>query len=356
MPRTIPPILPILLFATAATAGEWTLECTIRGQQLQGTPLAWSESSIDFLTRDGAWRTFELHEARDYRKLGDGFRPYSQGEMRAFLLGEFGPGFEVSGTGNYLVVHPAGKRTLWAERFEELYRAFVQYFSVRGFRLQSPRFPLVAVVFTTRDEFVAYAARQGVYISEGGLGFYMRSSNRILLYDLTTDDAGWEWSDNTATIIHEATHQTAFNTGIHNRFAAPPVWAVEGLATMFEAPGVYDSRRHTSSASRVNRYRLETFRAHAAPRRTGQVIAELIASDRLFHSNPESAYAYSWALTFFLSEQHPAAYSRYLAKTAARPALTDYPANERMQDFAAEFGDDFAMLESRLLRFVAMTE
>jgi hypothetical protein len=58
-------------------------------------------------------------------------------------------------------------------------------------------------------------------------------------------------------------------------------------------------------------------------------------------------------LTFFLSEQHPREYARYLAKTASRPALTDYPAAERMQDFTAEFGADFAMLESRLLRFMA---
>jgi hypothetical protein len=314
-------------------------------------PLAFSESTVDLLTRDGAWRSFRMDEARDYRKLGDGFRPYSQGEMRAFLLGEFGRGYDVSGTGNYLVVHPAGKRDQWAERFEELYRAFVQYFAVRGFRLQTPRFPLVAVVFPTRDEFRAYAARHGVHVPEGVLGYYSRATNQILLYDLTTDSYGW--SENISTIIHEATHQTAFNTGVHSRFTAPPVWAVEGLATMFEAPGVYESRRHSSLESRVNRYRLDAFRPHAAPRRTGQRIAEMVASDRTFQSDPEAAYAHAWALTFYLSEQHPAQYARYLAKTANRTALTEYPANERMADFTAEFGADFAMLESRLLRFVA---
>jgi hypothetical protein len=352
---SILPIFSILLLAPTAAAGEWTFECLLRGERLEGTPLAWSNRTIDLLTRDGAWRTFDLDEARDYRKLHDGFRPYSQGEMRAFLMGEFGSAYEVSGTGNYLVVHPAGKRDLWAERFEELYRSFVQYFAVRGFRLQAPRFPLVAVVFPTRDDFVHYAARQGMHVPDGFLGYYFRSSNRVLMYDLTADGA-FAWSENTATIIHEATHQTAFNTGVHHRFAAAPAWTIEGLATMFEAPGVYDSRRHVSLASRVNRDRLETFRGSARPRLAGQIVAELVESDRLFQSDPQTAYAYAWATTFFLSEQYPAQYARYLAKTAHRPPLTDYPAAQRMQDFTAEFGADFAMLESRLLRFFTRIE
>ena len=183
------------------------------------------------------------------------------------------------------------------------------------------------------------------------MGYYSRDSNRILLFDLTDEYGDEGASENLATIIHEATHQTAFNTGIHNRFALPPLWTVEGLATMFEAPGVYDSRRFPSLASRINRGRLNEFRRYAAPRRTAQAIADLVESDRLFQSQPEAAYAHAWALTFYLSEQQPAAYGRYLAKTSARPAFTAYPAGERLQDFAAHFGDDFAMLEARLLRF-----
>jgi hypothetical protein len=351
------PILPIVLVlsltATLARGNEWTLALSLQGRRFEGTPLAWTEANVDLLGRDGSWWTFELGDAEDYRKLEDQFRPLSQGEMRALLIGEFGAGYEVSGTGNYLVVHPVGKRTLWAERFEELYRTFVQYFAVRGFRLQTPRFPLAAVVFPTRGEFEAYAARQGIQLPGGVIGYYSRRTNRILLYDLTTDESGFAWSDNADTIIHEATHQMAFNTGVHNRFATPPVWAVEGLATMFEAPGVYDSRRHMSLESRVNRGRLDAFRRYAAERKTGQVLAAMVASDRLFQAHADAAYAHAWALTFFLSEQYPQQYARYLKKTAARPALAEYSSPERTKDFTAEFGEDFAMLESRMLRFLA---
>lgn len=350
-------VLPVVGFLwflpLPAGGGEWTLELLLHGRRVQGTPLASSNTVVDLLGRDGVWWSFRPEEAEDYRKLSDGFRPVTQGEMRALLIGEFGRGYEVTGTGNYLVVHPAGQGSQWANRFEELYRNFVQYFAVRGFRLQTPRFPLAAVVFPTKSEFHAYAARHGGQLPEGVLGYYSRRSNRILLYDLTAEGGEFAWTDNAATIIHEATHQTAFNTGIHQRFGAPPAWAVEGLATMFEAPGVYDTRRHTSLESRVNRGRLASFRSYAAPRQTGQILAELIESDRLFQVNPDAAYAHAWALTFYLSEQHPKQYARYLTQTAARPLLADYTATQRKQDFIAEFGADFAMLEARLLRFLA---
>jgi hypothetical protein len=347
-------LLAIVCVAAPGTVrGEWTLELFVRGERLQGTPLAWSDDAVDFLGRDGSWRTFGLDEAENYRKLSDSFRPLSQGEMRGLLIGEFGRGYEVSGAGAYLVVHPAGERNQWADRFDTLYRSFVQYFAVRGLALTPPRFPLVAIVFPTRDDFAAYAARQGVNLPENVLGFYSRVTNRILLYDLASEAGRAAASENAATIIHEATHQTAFNTGVHNRFAAPPVWTVEGLGTMFESPGVYDSRRNTTLESRVNRGRLESFRRHAAPRRTGETLAELIESDRLFRMQPDAAYAHAWALTFYLSEQQPRQYGRYLAKTASRPALSAYPAAERVQDFREHFGDDFAMLEARLLRFIA---
>ena len=179
--------LPVLLLTlvslcpAVAAGGEWTIELTLHGQRLEGTPLAWSRTSLDFLGRDGVWRTFGLDEAENYRNLHNGFRPLTSGEMRAMLAGEFGRGYEVSGAGGYLVVHPAGQRSQWADRFDALYRSFVQYFAVRGLTPSSPRFPLVAVVFPSRSEFSAYAVRQGMNVSGDLMGYYSRDSNRILL-------------------------------------------------------------------------------------------------------------------------------------------------------------------------------
>ena len=40
-----------------------------------------------------------------------------------------------------------------------------------------------------------------------------------------------DWERNVATIIHEATHQLAYNSGMQRRYADNPMWVSEGLAT-----------------------------------------------------------------------------------------------------------------------------
>ncbi len=72
--------------------------------------------------------------------------------------------------------------------------------------------------------------RQGDKIDSRVLGYYSSRSNRITLYDVGGTAAGSAaWHQNADTIIHEATHQTAYNTGVHRRFAQTPKWVVEGL-------------------------------------------------------------------------------------------------------------------------------
>ncbi len=154
-------------------------------------------------------------------------------------------------------------------------------------------------------------------------------------------------------MIHEATHQTAFNTGIHSRFVPTPLWVAEGLATMFEAPGVYNSRAFPRRSDRIHRGHLRQFNEVVLPRSRHELLASLVASDRLFRTHPSAAYATAWALTFYLMETDRGSYGEYLARTADRPPFEDYPSAERTADFVAVFGDDWRMLEARLLRFIA---
>jgi len=337
----------------AEPPAKWMVQLTLDGRRIEGMPLAWSNHRVHLLGRDGWLWEFAPNQASDYQKTSSRFRAYSTSELRAILLRELGKGYEVTGTGHYLVAHPRGQRDKWAQRFENLYRSFVHYFSVRGFDLEKPPFPLLGIVFGSQGEFVRYSAGQGSPAGAGVLGLYSLDSNRILVYDAgggASDSA--EWQQNASVIIHEATHQTAFNTGIHNRYAPPPVWVVEGLATMFEAPGVYDSRYHTGRSDRVNRGRFEQFKELVAPRHRPELLAELIASDRLFRTSPAAAYAEAWALTFYLMETQHGKYADYLARTAQRTSFQQYTAAERTADFTAVFGDNWPMLEAQFLRFM----
>ena len=337
----------------AAPTVSWMVELTLDGQKVEGTPLAWDTRSVQLLGRDGRLWQFSPDDASDFRKTSDRFRSYTISELRAALLRELGRQFDVSGTTNYLVAHPRGQRDRWAGRFEDLYRSFTHYFSVRGLRPTRPPFPLIAVVCKDRREFRRHTAKRGLAAPNGVLGFYSLESNQIILYDMGAEDDSQQWQQNASVIIHEVTHQTAFNTALHNRYAPPPLWVAEGLATMFEAPGLYDSRHYTGRADRVNRGRLQAFQRLVVPNHRPELLAALVASDELFRTNPAAAYAEAWALSFFLVETRPRKYTKYLGLTAERPAFTQYTSAQRTADFRSVFGDNWRMLEARFLRFMA---
>jgi len=295
----------------AAPTGEM-IELTLAGQRVEGVPLLWTEQMVHLLGRDGRLWQFSPEEASGYKKTSAHFRAYSPSELRAVLLRELGNGYEVSGTSHYLIAHPANCRDKWAERFEDLYRSFSHYFSVRGFQISPPPFPLVGVVARNHDDFVHQITAQNGPSGKGVQGLYNVELNRITLYDMGVKTNSADWRQNAAVLIHEATHQMAFNTGVHSRYCLPPTWLAEGLATLFEAPGVYNAQANGRPSDRVNRERLTDFRRIVAPRHQPQLLAAIVASDDPFRASVGVAYAESWALTFFLTETEPHKYAAYL--------------------------------------------
>jgi hypothetical protein len=337
----------------AAQPSRKVMAIDLAGTHIEGIPLFSSASTVQFLARDGRLLDFSADQARQFRKTTANFNSYSVMEMRLQLIQELGKSFEVTNTGHYLVGYPKGQKDYWSPRFEELYRSFVHYFNVRGFHLKNPEFPMVAIVWPNKQAFLRYAQSDGSNIGNNVLGYYSPKTNRISLYDIGGGSARSEhWQQNSDTIIHEATHQTAFNTGIHGRFAHTPRWVVEGLGTMFEAPGVWKSRDNPRREDRINRGRLQAFQRIAASHKT-EMLTDLISSDRIFNTDANAAYANAWAFSFYLIETQARRYADYLALTAKRPELKDYPASERMADFVSIFGKDFTMMETRFLRFMS---
>jgi hypothetical protein len=328
------------------------IELSFQGRKVEGAPLSWNENTVHLLGRDGRLWDVDPDLVKDYKQAADHFRPYSPSEIRSTLLSELGGDYEVSGTSHYLVAHPKGQSDKWAERFELLYRSFVTYFSLRGFKCDPPPFPLIGVVCRNQREFQRYSAQNGVAAPNGVLGYYDLKSNRIMLYDMGVASNSNNWQQNASVVIHEATHQTAFNTGVQSRYCHPPLWLAEGLATLFEAPGVYDAHNHPLLSDRINRGRLQDFRSGVESRHKPELLASLIASNELFGVNPSAAYAEAWAFTFYLVENEPRKYAQYLALTASRPQFSEYKAAQRTADFTSVFGSNWRMMEAQFLRFI----
>lgn len=342
-----------LLTASTSPAKEFMFKAKVDGKTLEGQPLVWSDTQMLLLGRDGAIHQFNPKKARGGKKTAPRFVGYEMPVVKRALYKEFSDRFDLTTTQRYIVVHPRGQGDLWAQRFEDLYRSFTHYMRVRGFKPKEPKFPLVAVVFRNKAEYYQHAAASGNPLQPGYLGHYSFWSNRVFLFDITGGAQGGDWQTNADTIIHEATHQTAYNVGIHTRFSGTPQWVVEGLATMFEAPGVWDSQANSSKSDRLNRDRLRGFQERVTPRWQANSLKSFVATDTMFKANVDGAYATAWALSFYLCETRPREYSKYLARTADRSMFTEYSAAERVADFESIFGNEWRMLEVKFFRYMA---
>ncbi len=332
-----------------------TIEVSLRGRStIQGKPVYWDNGFVAMVARDGKIVTFRPSEAEKFQRVSRYFDSFSQSELRGQLLREFGGSYDVSGTGQFLVVHPAGQRDRWAQRFEKLYRSMVHYFGARGFELKRPEFPFVAVVFPTRARYEDYMNEQKVRLGFSSLGYYDSTSNRIHLYDSSggSKDPS-RWFVNAETIIHEAAHQTAFNIGIHKRYGNTPTYIVEGIGTLFEARGVWNAHQYPNFRDRINPTQLRMYKQHVGRDDSLDILNQQITSDRLFKYNSAAAYAHSWALTFFLTETEPRRYAELIEKMNSRKNFRQYTAEQRMEDFTSVFGDDLRMFDARLQRFVS---
>jgi len=85
-------------------------------------------------------------------------------------------------------------------------------------------------------------------------------------------------------------------------------------------------------------------------------LQKMAASDSLFSSDASFAYAYAWAITFYLSEKQPAKYFKFIAADAARDDFSALSSKQRLAMFAKQFGSDFKGLESRIERFISQLD
>ncbi|MEM1304033.1 MAG: DUF1570 domain-containing protein, partial [Planctomycetota bacterium] len=190
------------------------------------------------------------------------FAPVSDDELKRRLLATLPTGFQVYSTPHYLVAYNTSRDfAKWtASMLERLQRAFVNYWSRQGFDLHEPEFPLVVTIYADRASY-RRAAQRDLGNATGVVGYYSLRTNRVTMFDLTGAEeargGGGRRSSLkeinqilatpaalplVATVVHEATHQIAFNCGLQQRFADLPLWLVEGMAVYFEAPDLSSSR------------------------------------------------------------------------------------------------------------------
>ena len=368
-------VLACLHSAVALGMDFVTIQQDGRTVRLTGTVLLQAaDGGLLLQDREGALWGIQPEEIVSRSQDDTPFRFFSPAELQQQLLGQLPQGFRMHATANYMVFYNTSPvYAQWCGAlYERLFRAFYNYWERRGLTLQRPDLPLVALVFADRASYESYARDELGDAAQSVIGFYSLRTNRVAMFDLTDTKglqvAGRRFTSTAqinallaqpraeqtvATIIHEATHQIAFNCGMHPRFADIPLWVSEGLAIFFETPDLRSSQGWRNIGG-VHTGRLAQFRRYLKTR-PADSLRTLTADESRFRQPHAAldAYAEAWALQHFLISTRLSDYVRYQQQLSKKPILVYDTPEQRLAEFQQAFGEDLAALDAEFLRYIA---
>jgi len=370
--------LSLLLFGLLAGSAVGLEHITLRHEGVEKTVagevlVTAEDGGLLLLAADGTLWAVEPDDLVNRASDEAAFTPLASEALGRQLLKELPAGFDVYVTHHYVICYNTSREyAAWCGAlFERLYKGFTNYWSRKGLKLEEPRFPLVAVVFNSRQSYAQYAKAELGDAADSIVGYYSLRTNRITMCDLTGIQslrsggdrrsnaaqinqmlARPEAEQSVATIIHEATHQIAFNSGLQTRFADIPLWVSEGLAVFFETPDL-QSARGWRTIGALNEGRLAQFRQYLRTRPHSS-LKSLISDDKRIRDTRAAldAYAEAWALNYFLLHHYPRQYVEYLKMLSEKPQLVWDEPSTRIEDFQKAFGANLGQLDDEFVRYV----
>lgn len=329
------------------------------------------EEGIVFEARDGQLYVISTGNIIARRQDDIPFEPYTKTEMIGRLEKEFpkSEGYQYLDMFDPFIVIYTTSRPFanWQGRLmEKLYTQYVSFWKRHGVELTQPEFPMVAIVLSNEGHFRQYASQEGILLSARQCAFYHRLTNRIVLYDMSGLSALQEQNGrpvtpadierfvkhrnshfHITTVIHEATHQVGFNTGMHSRYMLEPLWIREGLAVFHEVPDQRNSLGWTTGPH-VNLPRLEQLRKFLEKPQQQSPIQNMIQDDELLKNEKTAPdnYALAWGVVYYLEKKRPKELAEYLKLFQKKDFESDdidevQMKDIRMKDFESCFGCDW---------------
>jgi hypothetical protein len=343
----------------------------------EGTPIAGGERRVLVKSDDG-----ELVVGRVVVEVGDRFAvimpdgrigSYTKAEatitdrpfvgitteaLKEKLTAKF-PGFKITSTKNqnlklnFIYVYNSSEKFYKGTSgiLESMYPGLITYLKIRKIPVKDVEFPLVVIMFHTRQEWEDYM--HGMFAGSGVAAFYDGVTNRVLMYeqsDLANVAPELALKSCISTVAHEGVHQILHNIGVQQRLSRWPMWISEGLPEYFSPTSIGTGLRW-KGAGQVNDLRMhsmaDNIKTNTRPAGSGggSLTEWVIAADRI----DADGYAWSWALTHFLGEKRREPFQKYLTEVTSFEAMKPRSPQERHDLFVKHFGSDFAKLDKDLL-------
>lgn len=282
------------------------------------------------------------------REASEGPMPITEDEMIAKLYEQFGrEKFRAHAASPFVIglvltapLHPASEPRAQgflkkAARFmKNVDRVFLQFSRQLRFDTQPPRFPLVALIFETDEDFDAYAREVmgGRGLSAGNVsGFYSVLTN-VLVMRLSE-------CHTFETPLHEAIHQQVYNRQVYQRLAPIPAWFNEGIATGFEGNG----ERINVGPTKISKHYVQM-----ALSARNIDWSHVIADDRSFRGDvlANEAYGHAWSLHWLLVTKYKIPYMKYVKLLATKSPLSEDSEETRIREFEETFGKKVDALQT----------
>ncbi len=298
------------------------------------------------------------------------------------LLAEFGPTARYFYTNYFIYIYDTSDAyAKWCSTLvENAANAYLTFARKLKLPIQPIEEPMIVVIFSRKEDYEAYLKKvAGSEIDNAKtkpLGFYSTGANRSVFYDMTgvektitektnvTKKTTLEEiatailkrphaQENLSVVVHEATHQIAYNLGLFDRGSENPAWAIEGLAMLFEPPcgAIKFGGWKPEKDFPINKQRVLEFKAYERSSADARPVRRCVELDRISGEEP-CAYPLSWAIFYYLYKHYPKELAYYLYYCRMQTPRTTYSDVERVTEFEYFFGDDWDGMYLQLKVFV----
>ena len=355
-PSTPPAKLERIEFASSDGSAELT------GSVIAEAP----DGTILVLRPNGSVHLIMAAQKPQRMSLSETFRLMDADELSRDLLLQTGDTFGITRTEHYVICSASSDEyaAFCGDLLELVYEQYFDFFGQHE-AVKRPANKLPIIVLGSTPQFQEFAQRQHPDISfEDTPGYYSVRDNSVMLLDLSGDPRIASRSAirrhlaamprQMATVVHEAVHQLAFNSGLQVRMADNPLWFSEGLALYFET-GSERTRLLWNRPGRVNAVHHPTFVQLANGGTLPISISELIQSDQAFEESEKiaAAYAESWALVTFLISREREGFDKLATRIAERKALVGMSPEQRLREFEDAVGKSADEIEELMTRYVS---
>jgi hypothetical protein len=333
-------------------------QVTLQGR-IVATP---SLDTLLLMTSDSHYHSTEKKSVLQHTSDSVPFEYDDKAVLSRTLQREFGSQFHVQSSMHYVICSSAsaGDTNRCNAALERLFKGFFAFWKNRGLPLTHPPNQLVIVLHGNREMYQQHGQGELGDAVNSVHGYYSQKTNRVnlLAIDVAPRNgifggaSGVLASRTMATVIHEATHQLSYNSGLQTRLAPHPLWFSEGLAVFFEPPNLKTQTGYQPIGS-VSPLHLGTYRAASRVRKVMN-LKELLAHDRVFRDSAtiRMAYSQSWALTYFLIRTRRAEFLKYLETQGAKQSLSTDSPEVRLRDFEVVFGGTIRELQREFERYM----